>query len=47
MGVKIETKVVGDGKNFPQRGHTVICHFTGKLEDGTKFGSSRDINTPF
>ena len=47
MGLKIETKTLGDGKNYPQRGHTVIVHFTGQLADGTKFDSSRDRNEPF
>ena len=47
MGLTIETKTLGDGKNYPSRGHTVIVHFTGKLEDGTKFDSSRDRNEPF
>ena len=28
MGIKLETKVVGDGLNYPARGHTIICHFT-------------------
>ncbi|ABG50757.1 Peptidylprolyl isomerase [Trichodesmium erythraeum IMS101] len=45
-GLQYVDVVEGDGAT-PQRGQTVVVHYTGTLEDGSKFDSSRDRNQPF
>lgn len=45
-GLKYTDLVVGDGKS-PLDGQGVSVHYTGTLEDGTKFDSSVDRGKPF
>ena len=45
-GLQYADVVVGTGAT-PQQGQRVTVHYTGTLEDGTKFDSSRDRNRPF
>ncbi len=45
-GLKYYDIKVGDGPS-PLSGQTVTIHYTGWLQDGTQFDSSRDRNQPF
>jgi peptidylprolyl isomerase len=45
-GLQYIDLVEGTGAT-PEKGQTVRVHYTGTLEDGTKFDSSRDRNSPF
>ena len=44
-GLKYSDMVVGTGAT-PQRGQTVTVHYTGTLENGLEFDSSRERGTP-
>lgn len=45
-GLKYIDLEEGTGET-PKTGQMVVVHYTGTLEDGTKFDSSRDRNRPF
>ena len=45
-GLKYKVITAGTGAT-PKKGDTVVVHYTGTLENGTKFDSSRDRNSPF
>ncbi len=45
-GLQYQDIKVGDGAS-PETGQTVIVHYTGTLEDGSKFDSSHDRGQPF
>lgn len=47
MDLKIEVTQEGTGDKITKEGDTISVHYTGKLEDGTKFDSSLDRGVPF
>ncbi len=46
-GLRFEDTNVGEGTLCTGRGQTALVHYTGWLDDGTKFDSSKDRNEPF
>ena len=46
-GLQYEDTVIGEGKQATGPGQIAIVHYTGWLEDGTQFDSSKDRNDPF
>jgi FKBP-type peptidyl-prolyl cis-trans isomerase FkpA len=46
-GLRYSDIKTGEGETVTGRGQTVIVHYTGWLEDKTKFDSSHDRNDPF
>lgn len=46
MGLHVEDLVIGTGEEATAK-RRVSVHYTGRLEDGTKFDSSLDRGTPF
>ena len=45
-GLRYSIVTEGDGGDRPKMGDTVVVHYTGTLENGTKFDSSRDRGQP-
>ena len=43
MFVNVKTKKPGDGTTYPQPGQKCKMHYTGKLQDGTVFDTSKKL----
>uniref|UniRef100_A0A8D8BP20 peptidylprolyl isomerase n=1 Tax=Culex pipiens TaxID=7175 RepID=A0A8D8BP20_CULPI len=47
MGVQVIPISNGDQATFPKTGQTAVVHYTGTLDNGTVFDSSRTRGQPF
>jgi len=47
MGVEVIPISAGDGSTYPKKHQTVVVHYTGTLQDGSVFDSSRTRGKPF
>ena len=45
--VNVQVTVAGDGQNYPRKGATVTVHYTGYLNNGHEFDSTRRRGKPF
>ena len=45
--MNVQVTVAGDGQNYPRKGATVTVHYTGYLNNGLEFDSTRRRGKPF